>query len=168
MKFAMIKDLVNNKEISFLKSWKDSNKYFLRIIALRFFVFIIYSTVVLIIGAIGLYFGKNISLIIGAMMFIVLILFLYFRNAILFIEDKNSLSALLLSFKYFRKNYKHVLNVFIISTVIGAAFNFFIPFNSINEFIIFSTINVLSVVLNIVFDVWSDLFLFFSFKSKGF
>lgn len=185
MRFAMIRNVVNGKNIKFKFSY--GKEFFLRIVRLKILIFLI-SLIILFFGLSlinivnYLKLGKWLIFFVFLLTILLFLIFFFitlFRYPIMFLNNKNAVVTLTESLFYTRNNKKHVILVFLILLLTGILLSFFTALiSAISDLIasliggdslIFSiTIFVIlfNLLINTAFMIWKDIFLFYSFRLK--
>ena len=176
MKFGMMKDVVEKKKLSFSKMYEHSAKNFWKVVWLRLTVFLI-SLVVLVVF--GLLFGLNIINPFYKSVFFVLILLLFvftliflkflllFRYPALFFDNKNSIQTIKNLYSYLINNFKHVFITWIIIFLIGLIILLLdVSLNIAQVAGLLLIMLIIRYIINLVYTVWSNMFLFYSYKLK--
>lgn len=167
-KLQMILNSINEKTKGIIESYKESKKYFWKVIGLK-----IISFITLLIGvciAIIFYMALQrlnefVAVIFGIAVIFAVALSLFFRDAALFRDDLSPAPAIKESFKVFSRNKFMVLFIalfiFLINLVWGMT-NTLIPSKSSPSSSIISLIYIIVVFL---ISAWSHLFIFNSYYS---
>jgi len=191
IKYSMMKNIVLNKKISLKNALKECKKYILQVIWLRILIFLIGVIVLFSLGFITkiVLSGQNTVVLVLVWVLFALIAFgfikilLLFRYPIMFFENDNALNVVRNSIFYFRKNVKHVFIVFLIIFGVGILFNLVVaPINLLIEsgrnfldkfsgnslkIILITLSSFIKSLISLIFIVWADMFLFFSYKLKS-
>ncbi len=190
IKYSMMESIVLKKKFSLKSTIKECRKYVLQVIWLRILVFLIGVIVLFLLGLITqvILSGQKNAILISVWIlfsliaFAVIKLLLMFRYPIMFFEGNNALNSIKNSISYFRKNTKHVFVVFLILLGVAILSNLiFIPLNLLIDFgnnflikivggpiktVIVTLSSFIRYLVSLIFIVWADMFLFFSYKSK--
>lgn len=196
VKFQMMKDIIQNKKPSFLKSIKKTPRYLWSIIGLRILIFTISILMVLLIYiffsivyylfSVSVIYGILSALILGSIALFLLVLFkisIFFVYQILFLEDKTAMESLVLSFIYSKKHLLYVILIWCIIFCMGIIFWLItLPINNILNLaekhligtsptlVTFIAVMAVTaffrVIINLLYLLWSDLFLFLAYKKS--
>lgn len=188
--YVMVRNMVNEKPIKLWEDRQEKKKYFWSVVFIRLFVYVISFIVLALVGVLSILLypstgkmttavitiGAALGLITLALLALIKLGFM-FRYAILIMEkSRNPVYVIKESLLYFRKNPAHTfytwLTLLIVSIGIGIAgmileyvnaelvkigipaiFNFVLPF--------------IVILLGMIFQVWSDVFLFYCYKEKN-
>lgn len=162
-KLKMVLEAMKGKDFNMLKAFKDSHKFYWRIVGLK-----ILSFVVLLIGLVAAVIVflllRNLFELLAAILAILLLLYivlaLLLKEAALFQKDVNAIDAITNSFKTFNKNKRLVFGLLVIILFVNffiAILNNFFPQSPGIFGIIISTIFLLIVLL---ISAWGNLFTF--------
>lgn len=196
IKFQMMKDITLNKKPSFIKSMKNVPRYLWGVVGLRILIFIISILIVLLIYffftmvyylfSISIIYGILSAIILSAIALFILAVFkisVFFVYQILFFEDKSAMESLALSFLYSKKHSLYIILIWCITFSAGILFWLItIPLNNIIDIIeknLISTSSAITifiltmiitaffrVIINLIYLLWSNLFLFFAYKES--
>lgn len=190
IKYSMMKSIVLKKKFSLKSAIKECRRYVLQVIWLKILVFLIGVLILFLLGLITqiILSGQQTTVLISFWILFSLLAFafikilLMFRYPIMFLENNNALNSIKNSISYFRKNVKHVIVVFLIVFGVAILFNLvFIPLNLLIDYgknflinVVGSPFKIALVTLSsfirslvsLIFIVWADMFLFFSYKLK--
>ncbi len=179
LKYELIKNIVSNKKITFMKAFSNSNAYFLPILSLKIATFIIYLIPLLILVLIVALFKSTvlsaILIVLLLSLYIILTLAFLFRYPILFLKTKKTKEILLDSYKFFKQKKAYslliVLSILIVSIILSlitTILEFLLTFAQ-NIGIIFTILSVLFIIIrilvNIITSVWVSIFIFISYKK---
>jgi len=182
IKYGLMKGIVNEKTLKF---YEYSKEYFWKVVKLKFLVFLVMTLLVIVFGALAtlfyfLFADKIAYVLLILLMVLVLILLklaLLFRYPSLFLKDKSAFMAVRNSLLFFRKKFFTVVASLLVVVLVGVFLSFgYIGITSLFNyvgrayyyyFIIFFIVwQLLGIIINLVNNVWSDLFLFYVFKEK--
>lgn len=185
IKYLMMKQIATKKTVSFKEANKNWKEYFWGFIGLNLLTSLIVLGVVL--AGIFIYVILNalvpktmtVLSVILTVVFIFALIFtiayfllgLLYAKAIYFIENTRATEAINKSFKFFKENTKHVVLAVFIIVGIGIGFNILInifsyfPTSAGSVFWLFYSFVILSALFGIVQNVWSNLFLFLTWKK---
>jgi hypothetical protein len=165
----MILDAINNKNLNLIKSYKDSKKFYWKVVLLKvlaFLVFLLTFTLSLIIYSLLESNYLRLATILPIIIFAVIALTIFYREAILFIDKKSSTKSLISAFKFFKKSKVKVL----LAALLIAAINFIIFYSiaiiPVSENLILG--NIISATTSLIlFSVaaWTQLFIFNTYKT---
>ncbi|MBT3262017.1 hypothetical protein HN992_01025 [Candidatus Woesearchaeota archaeon] len=168
-KLTMILDAINNKNLNLIKSYKDSKKFYWKVVLLKvlaFLVFLLTFTLSLIIYSLLESNYLRLATILPIIIFAVIALTIFYREAILFIDKKSSTKSLISAFKFFKKSKVKVL----LAALLIAAINFIIFYSiaiiPVSENLILG--NIISATTSLIlFSVaaWTQLFIFNTYKT---
>jgi hypothetical protein len=176
MKFGMMKEVVENKKLSFKKMYGYSMNYFWEVVWLRLTIFLISLSVIVsfavLVGlnALNSFYQETFFILISILFLLTLIFLrflLLFRYPALFFDRKNSTQTIKRLYDYFLKNYKHIILTWLV--IFGFGLSIVLLDLSLNKI---TTVNLIVVliairyVVNLVYNVWSDLFLFYNYKLE--
>jgi len=181
VKFSMMKDIVEGRKTNLKKGFVGATKNYFRVIGMRILVYLIYAVLAIIFSS-YLLFVKGINesnlpliiFLIGFSIFVVKIILL-FRYPIMFIDNLKPIKAVRKTFSYFLERKRRVLIVWFIIFIIAsiASLTAFIlgRITSIFGGLLFSSFIVLlissffKIIIDLVIDVWGDLYIFTVYKK---
>jgi hypothetical protein len=183
LKFNLIKKTVRGEKYEFFKLIK-SEKGFLRVALMRFYVFILGTLLFILALVIWLFLNKllgfnpafTIMLILIILAVIAIKLFLLFRYADLFLNKKTTFKSLVSSAKCFIKKPGYTFLALILLAVTDLVlwlFSFGLTYGA-DTFVLFDKLTwlivglgtIIYVLFRIVRLIWADLFLFNAYKNK--
>jgi len=167
-KLTFIKNAILNKKKSVSENFKESKKFYWRLISVKIltFLIIIISLIILIILLAILEkiipYGLSVKLAIAAILVVLIYLSIFFRNAILFIKNTKSVEAIKKSISFFKKNFIYTIFIIIFILVVNIVWMWISKkFPAQN--------NILTGIYVIIFlaiSLWTDLFTFNTYHSK--
>ncbi len=182
IKYGLMRDTVNKKKPMF---FEYSREYFWKIVKLKILVFLLMILVILVFGALAtlfyLLFMEKIAFILLTLLLILVLLILklalLFRFPALFLKDKSAFMAVRNSFLFLKNRFFIVvlslLMIFIVGFVfslgyigISTSFNYLTNLDYRYFVWFFILWQVMGIAINLINNVWSDLFLFYVFKEK--
>tara|TARA_Y100000034_G_scaffold62080_1_gene75352 strand:+ start:1 stop:801 length:801 start_codon:yes stop_codon:yes gene_type:complete len=173
MKYGMMRDVIQSKKLDFKTMFNYGGDHFWRVVGLRVLIFFIglavFLTFAILLGINSLnpFYKEVFSFILIAILVFVLILLrilLLFRYPILFLDNKTPTKTIKNLYVYFKKRFQHIIITWLIIFIIGL---FLIPINyGVNLIGIAVVVLPLTYAINLIYTVWRDLFLFFSYKLK--
>ncbi len=183
MRYGMMTDLVKGKKTSLMEGFKHGGRGYLRVVEMKFVVYVFMAILILVSNLILLRFtgfSENILLFVSLIIFLSYLfvnMVLFLRYPIMFIENRRAIPSLRKAFKCFRKKTKFVFIVWLVIFIITVIFNVLllplssfigILFEAVYGFIFATVIfYIVRSVLKFFVQVWTDLFLFYTyFKQK--
>jgi hypothetical protein len=190
IKYSMMRSIVLKKKFSLKSAIKECRKYVFQVIWLRILVFLVGVIVLFLLGLITqvILSGQKNAILISVWILFALIAFafikllLMFRYPIMFFENNNALDSVKNSISYFKKNAKYVFAIFLIILSVAILFNLiFIPLNLLIDYgrdflinviggpfkiVLITLSSFIRSLISLIFIVWADMFLFFSYKLK--
>tara|TARA_Y100000310_G_C20603594_1_gene774334 strand:- start:290 stop:1075 length:786 start_codon:yes stop_codon:yes gene_type:complete len=163
-KFTLFKEAVQQKKRKLIETFKESKKFYWRLVKLRILTFLIFlialivATVVLSLlnALLNAITSQKILTVLSILLLAPIFLSIYFRNAALYLDNLTSTKSLKQSGSFFLKNKTKVTLIVLIIILISL-----IPFK-IEEYI-----GRFSVILMLLISIWSNLFIFnLYFQSK--
>lgn len=181
IKYSMMNDLVEGKKTNLKKGFIGATKIYFRVIFMRIFVYIIYFILALIFSSYLLFVRgvsqANIPLIVFLIGFSIVIvkIILLFRYPIMVIDKVRPVEAIRKTFSYFLRRKRRVLIVWLIIFVIASIASFivfllgklvsFVGNSFLSVFVILAISYLLKIIVDLVVDVWGDLYVFFVYKK---
>ncbi|MDP2909103.1 MAG: hypothetical protein Q8N77_04835 [Nanoarchaeota archaeon] len=179
MKLGMMNSLRNNQKPTF-RSMISSGRYVWQVVSMKMIMFVI--------GTVFFLFSIGTFLILSTLMpkvyvwitvgflfptlLVALQLILFFRYQVMFLENKHAITAVKESYYYFLKNKKHVFLTWMIVTMVSlvtAPLAAYMGFAEQKGIVITAAVIIgysLRSIINLLINVWSDMFRFRSYKSQ--
>jgi len=184
VKYVMIKDFLEKKKTSLKKGFRDGGRFMVKVVGVRFFVFIFISALTLILNFVFLEF-VNISqsayflllvYLLGNISFFFINLFLLFRYPILFLDGRTILGSLKGAFGITLRKPRIVfltwLIIFLITTFVSLFFSGLFGYLAymgetlIGLMLVTILFYVIRSFINLVVTVWMDVYLFKIYITK--
>lgn len=182
IRYGLMRDIVRKQKLLF---FEYSKEYFWNVVKLKLMVFFLMVLVILVFGVLAtliyVVFSENIafilSLVLLVLILVILKLALLFRYPSLFLKDKSAFFAFRNSFLFLKNRFFVVIFALLVVLGVGVLFaslyaGLSVAISSVSRmyygyFVLFFVLwQVISVVVNLLNTIWSDLFLFYVFKGK--
>jgi len=167
-KLSIILEAVKSKSTPLLKLYKESKKFYLRVIAIKLLLFLaILAT--LIVGVIVYILVSYINEILAAVISIILILIvtvaLFYREAALILENTTASKAISTSYEVFKKNKGYVILIAIIIGIVNFLILYTNQFLSGKGGLTTSLVALLYLFIVLLISAWSSVFVFTTYES---
>jgi len=169
-KLTLILEAINKKKSTIKKSYKSSKKFFSRVIYMKiltYLILLITFSIALIIFAFINIIQPVLATIVAIVLIFIVLLSIFFRNAVLFQEDKKVIPAIKKSLETFKNKKLYTFGTVVIILIINslaALLNFLFPTKEIS-LILSQTISIIYLIIIIFISVWSNLFIFNTYKK---
>ncbi|MDP6641959.1 MAG: hypothetical protein QGF74_01075 [Candidatus Nanoarchaeia archaeon] len=176
MKFGMMKDVVEKKKLSLKNMYDHSMNHFWDVVWLRLTIFLISLAVIVSfamlasLNALNSFYQETFFILISILFLLTLIFLrflLLFRYPALFFDRTNSTQTVKKLYDYFLKNYKHIILTWLV--IFGFGLIIVLLDLSLNKITIISLLVIviaIRYIINLIYNVWSDLFLFYNYKLE--
>ncbi len=168
-KLNMVLNATKNKKLNLITSYKDSKKFYWKVIVLKvlaFLVFLLAFTLSLIVYSLLVSNYLRLATILPIIIFAGTALTIFYREAMLFIENKSSTKTLVNSFKFFKKSKLKVLFAALMIAALNIIVFYSIAKIPVSENLILG--NLISAATSLIlFSVaaWTQLFIFNTYKT---
>lgn len=167
-KLSIILEAVKSKSTPLIKLYKESKKFYLRVIGVKlllFFAILITSVLGAVVYTIVSYINTTLAIVVSVILILIVTIALFYREAALMLENTTAPKAMSTSYEVFKKNKWYVI---LIAIIVGIV-NFLILYS--NKFLLgngglITTIIVLVYLLIILLiSAWSSVFVFTTYQS---
>ncbi|MDP3917352.1 MAG: hypothetical protein Q8Q42_03635 [Nanoarchaeota archaeon] len=167
-KLSIIQEAVKNKHTKLMELYKESGRFYTRLIAVKLLLFFIVlgaSIVGTVIYIILTNINAWLALIVGILIVIIVVIALLYREAALILEDTTALNAISRSFEIFRKNKFYVISVAIIVGIVNFLIIAANQFISQNDGMITTIFALIYLFVALIVSAWTNVFVFSTYNS---